>query len=136
MHIITDQTQPSSCTTSNQQTTVDNTATLISDELLSKAAQMKADDMALNGYFAHTNAEKQSVFSWLNAVGYKYKFAAENISLKFTDSDQAVNSWIRSPSYRLNLLFPHFKQIGTGIAKGHYKGREVTFVVQFLADPL
>ena len=41
-----------------------------------------------------------------------------------------------SQSHRENILNPQFTEIGIGIAYGHYKGRDTTYVVQMLARPV
>jgi len=45
---------------------------------LQKAAQMKADDMAQNGYFSHTTPTGQTPWFWFKKANYSYKNAGEN----------------------------------------------------------
>src|SRR5258708_6476088 len=42
------------------------------DPVLSKAAQLKADDMAAKSYFAHTSPEGIDPWHWFNEAGHKF----------------------------------------------------------------
>lgn len=103
---------------------------LKTNDLLTAAAQMKADDMASKGYFSHTTQDGQPFTYWLNKAGYDYIYAGENLAVKFTDSEKIVKAWMESRSHRLNLLSTKYQEIGIGIATGEYKGKEAIFVVQ------
>ena len=72
--------------------------------LLSEAAQLKADDMAKKGYFAHTSPEGITPWYWLKKVGYEYIYAGENLAINFFESKEVVNAWMKSPTHRENIL--------------------------------
>jgi uncharacterized protein YkwD len=111
---------------------------LTQNELLARAAQLKADDMATNGYFAHNSpldAAKTSWY-WFDQVGYKYEYAGENLAVNYTDSRDVTNAWLASPTHKANMLHPSFTEIGVATAIGMYKGQEVTFVVQMFGRPV
>lgn len=110
-------------------------STLNESDLLKQAASMKAKDMAEKGYFAHTAPDGTLPWKWLEKVGYRYTYAGENLAVKFTDSKDVAEAWMKSPTHRANILKPEFKEIGIGTAQGIYEGKEVTFVVQFFASP-
>src|SRR4051812_25649540 len=40
--------------------------------LLTQAAQLKAEDMARNSYYAHVSPDGKSPLYWLDVVGYNY----------------------------------------------------------------
>jgi hypothetical protein len=103
--------------------------------LLSRAAQLKADDMAAKGYFAHTAPDGTLPWHWFDVVGYDYQYAGENLAIDFDDSQQLVDAWMASTAHRQNILKAQYTQIGIGIATGTYQGQETTFVVQFFAKP-
>ena len=103
---------------------------------LEKAAQLKADDMAAKGYFAHTSPEGVTPWHWLDQAGYKYAYAGENLAINFVDSDDVINAWMNSVGHKANILNSNFTQIGIGIASGQYQGKETTFVVQLFAQPI
>lgn len=105
-------------------------------EKLSKAAQLKAQHMAENGYFAHFSPQGVSPWHWMNTAGYDYVYAGENLAMDFADSADVVRAWMDSRLHRENILEPKFTQVGFGTARGTYQGKETTFVVQMLAKPM
>ena len=113
----------------------ENIAKLITNEKLSIAAQAKAEDMALKGYFAHNSPEGRLPWYWIDQAGYKYEYAGENLAVNFEESEEVVKAWLKSPGHRFNLLGRNYTDIGVGTAKGLYKGKQATFVVQMFASP-
>lgn len=108
-----------------------NLPQLQTSEKLQFAAQMKANDMAAKGYFAHTSPEGITPWFWLNAAGYSYEKAGENLAVNFADSNDVVRSWMDSPTHKANILSEKYREVGIATATGVYKGREAIFVVQF-----
>lgn len=108
---------------------------LKTNELLEKAAQFKAQDMASKGYFAHISPDGITPWFWLEKAGYQYSYAGENLAINFIDSKDVIDTWMNSPSHRANILNNNFTEVGISTAKGTYQGRETTFVVEFLAAP-
>lgn len=108
---------------------------LTESPLLTQAAQAKANDMASKGYFSHTGPDGQMPWSWFTEVGYDYRYAGENLAVRFSDSKQVVDAWMASPTHKANIVKPQYTEIGIGIADGTYQGRPVTFVVQFFGTP-
>lgn len=104
--------------------------------LLSEAAQLKADDMVRNNYFAHTSPEGITSWYWFKKVGYEYIYAGENLAINFFESKEVVDAWMKSPTHRENILDKKFTELGIGIANGIYEGRQAVFVVQMLGKPL
>src|SRR3989338_1596508 len=109
--------------------------TLTVNPVLVMAAQAKANDMASNGYFAHTSPQDIDPWFWFQQVGYKFDYAGENLAVDFSDSGDVNSAWMNSPSHRGNLLDPHFTEIGVATAQGMYQGRLTTFVVQEFGKP-
>lgn len=104
--------------------------------LLSEAAQLKADDMVKNSYFAHTSPEGITSWYWFKKVGYEYIYAGENLAINFFESKEVVEAWMKSPAHRENILDKKFTELGIGIATGTYEGRQAVFVVQMFGKPL
>ena len=104
--------------------------------LLSEAAQLKADDMVKNGYFAHTSPEGITSWYWFKKVGYEYIYAGENLAINFFESKELVDAWMKSPAHRENILDKKFTELGIGIATGTYEGKQAVFVVQMFGKPL
>lgn len=105
------------------------------DPLLARAAQLKAEDMAARGYFAHVDPEGREPWYWLDEVGYSYRYAGENLAVDFTESVEVEDAWMNSPTHKANILKGAYTNMGIGVAKGVYEGRETLFVVQFFAQP-
>jgi len=120
----------------NEERESQNLATLTVSPILNKAAEMKAEDMATKGYFAHTSPEGKTPWYWLQQVGYKYQYAGENLAINFSDSKDVTNAWMASPTHRANIVKGNYTEIGTGIATGIYEGHSTIFVAQVYANPL
>jgi uncharacterized protein YkwD len=112
---------------------IDNAlAELATSSTLMKAAQLKAEHMAKNGYFAHTSPGGINPWHWFYQAGYKPRYAGENLALTYTLDAEIVASWLESPAHKKNLLGKNYKEIGIGIAKGKYQGEDAYYVVQLL----
>ncbi len=112
-----------------------NETSLIVNSMLTKAAQMKAEDMAVKSYFSHIGQNGEKPWFWFDKVGYKYSYAGENLAVDFTESEDVTTGWINSAKHKANLLNTNFTEIGIGIATGTYEGHQTTFVVQFFGKP-
>lgn len=110
-------------------------ASLKESEVLARGAQMKADDMAARGYFSHNDPDGNPPWKWFGKAGYSYEYAGENLAVNFSESEDVVDAWLDSPTHRANILKAQFTEIGIGVAKGTYKGKKTTFVVQFFGNP-
>ena len=108
---------------------------LTESALLNVAAQKKADDMARQGYFAHTAPDGTAPWKWFTSVGYYFTRAGENLAMNFEDPQKLESAWMASPTHRANILKATYTHLGVGVARGTYLGRPVTFVVQFFATP-
>jgi hypothetical protein len=108
---------------------------LTRNPLLDEAAQLKAEDMAENGYFAHYSPEGVSPWYWFGEVGYAYTDAGENLAVHFNDSEAVVEAWMRSPLHRDNILGGKYTEIGVGTARGEWDGVPTVFVVQLFGSP-
>ncbi len=102
---------------------------------LTAIAQAKANDMAQNGYFAHTSPDGKTPWYWLKQGGYVYTYAGENLAVNFSDSAAVEAAWMKSPTHRANLLNGKFTEVGIATAVGMYKGEKTTFVVQVFGTP-
>lgn len=100
------------------------------------AAQLKANDMVTNGYFAHTSPAGVTPWHWFGEAGYTFLYAGENLAVNFSESDNVNRAWMNSPLHRENILNTNFTEIGIATATGVYKGKTTTFVVQMFGSPL
>jgi hypothetical protein len=110
-------------------------ASLTTNPRLTEAARLKAEDMAVKGYFAHQSPDGKTPWYWFNQAGYSFVYAGENLAINFDDSSAVNDAWMNSPGHRSNLLNGHYTEIGIATAKGQYQGRETTFVVQLFGSP-
>lgn len=109
---------------------------LVESEILSAAAQAKAEDMAARGYFSHVGPDGEEPWVWLDRAGYSYMAAGENLAVRFNDSRDVVDAWMASPTHHANIVKPVYQEIGVGVADGEYKGSRATFVVQYFGTPV
>ncbi len=103
--------------------------------LLDQAAQLKAEDMALNSYFSHNSPTGITPWHWFSQAGYPFVHGGENLAVYFTDSKEVVDAWMNSPTHRANIVGTQYREIGVGTAKGIYDGFETVFVVQMFGTP-
>lgn len=90
---------------------------LASDSQLAKLAQMKAEDMAKNGYFSHISPTYGSAFDMMKTYGVSYKTAGENIAKGQKTAQSVMNGWMNSSGHRANILKYDYTKIGVGYAK-------------------
>lgn len=119
----------------NTERKVNSVGTLKEDALLDQAAQAKANDMAIKGYFAHVDPNGKTPWQWISASGYQYQYAGENLAVRFINSTDVVNAWMASPTHKANIVKPVYTQIGVGVAEGMYDGQPATYVVQYFGTP-
>lgn len=120
---------------SNEERKAEGVPQLSLNPLVMRAAQLKAEDMAKEAYYAHVSPDGETPMHWLDQVGYKYQYVGENLTANIMDEESVVSAWMGSPGHRRNLLDPKFTHVGIGVAEGTYKGKPALFVVQMLATP-
>jgi len=119
----------------NEERTNASLNALKENDLLDKAATMKATDMATKGYFAHVSPEGKKPWNWLQAVEYKYQYAGENLAVNFKDSEDVTVAWMNSPTHKANIIKAEYTEIGTGVATGTFNGVKTVYVAQVFAKP-
>jgi len=119
----------------NAERTEEGLQALERNTLLDQAAQMKAQDMAAKGYYAHVSPEGLTPMHWVEKAGYRYLAIGENLVVNRTEAEQVVDAFMGSPGHRANILRKDFTEIGIGVANGVYKGKDATFTVQVFATP-
>ena len=102
---------------------------------LSKSAQLKADDMFTNNYWAHTSPQGKSPWDFFNNAGYEYSVAGENLAKDFYDTEGLLKAWMNSPTHRENIINPKYQEIGIGVVNGILGGVKTTLVVQHFGTP-
>jgi uncharacterized protein YkwD len=81
---------------------------------LSQAAQNYSKTMATQDFFDHVGLDGSMPWDRMEAAGYPYTRAAENIAAGQITPAEVVQAWIDSPGHRANILTPDLQEIGVG----------------------
>ncbi len=100
----------------NQQRNANGVASLNLNSKLNSAAQAKANDMVARNYWSHNTPDGDPPWVFINATGYSYTKAGENLAYGFATSSDTITGWMNSPPHRENLLDTAFKDVGFGFA--------------------
>lgn len=87
------------------------------DPRLEAAASRHAADMASRRKMSHRGSDRSSPFQRMQAEGYQYRRAAENVAAGAFTLETLMNSWMNSPGHRRNILGP-YTQAGASFATG------------------
>ncbi|MFH7597807.1 sigma-70 family RNA polymerase sigma factor [Streptomyces racemochromogenes] len=88
------------------------------DAQLDRSAQGQSDDMARRGFFDHTNPDGADPGDRITAAGYRWSTYGENIAKGQQTAQDVMDSWMKSPGHRANILNCSFKDIGVGMHPG------------------
>lgn len=102
---------------SNKERKAADVKPLAFDAVLMKAARDHAANMAKQGKLSH-ELDGIAFGDRLQATGYKYGSAAENVAAGQKTPAKAIESWMNSEGHKQNLLNPGLTVLGVGIAKG------------------
>ena len=106
------------------------------DPALDRVAEAHSREMARTRTFAHVLPSDGSMTDRLRKAGYAYRSAGENIGLSI-DPVAAHEAIASSPAHLANLLDPHHRRLGVGIAGGiSPDGAEGTYLTEVLAAPI
>ena len=108
---------------------------LTTSTVLAQAAQLKAQDMFANQYWAHTSPQGKEPWDFIRTSGYNYQAAGENLARDFMSTPDMINAWMNSPSHRANIVNPRYQEIGIAVVNGTLDGTETTLVVQMFGRP-
>ena len=108
---------------------------LVSDEMLTEAAQVRAEEMAASGVYSHTRPDGSDRLTVSDCP-----YTAENIH-RIADrrletlgkglAEVAVDDWEASPSHLKNILNDRLDSIGVGLARGiNAAGEDCWYCVQ------
>ncbi|GHU75632.1 hypothetical protein FACS1894188_06870 [Clostridia bacterium] len=98
----------------NRTRTENNLTPFAQDDVLSKAAEIKARDMVTEDYFGHNSPVYGTPFAMLKKMDIEYKSASENIA-KNISVENAYLEIMDSISKRGNLYNAKFDKIGIGV---------------------
>lgn len=83
---------------------------------LAGIARDHSEDMAARDFFDHVDPDGVDSFQRIDAVGYDYRLAAENLAAGRWRPEDAVQQWLDSPPHRENLENCDLSEMGAGIA--------------------
>lgn len=93
------------------------------NETLESTALGHSKDMAANNYFGHTNKGGFTAEARLDQNNYPWTSYGENI-YQNTDPNHtaadAVQAWIDSPGHCINMMKPHFTEMGVANYEGYW----------------
>lgn len=99
---------------------------------LNQAAQAKATDMIEDGYFAHvTNTD--TPWSFIDASGYIYTHAGENLARNYTTNQAVVEAWMNSPTHKANILNQQYSETGLAVITAQTNSPQPVIVQMFAA---
>lgn len=102
---------------------------------LTKAAELKVQNMFAKQYWAHTAPDGTTPWHWFDVAGYNYESAGENLAKDFTTSNSTVAAWMASPTHRANILNTSYKDIGFAIMDSTLNGHPTTLIVALYGSP-
>jgi uncharacterized protein YkwD len=80
---------------------------------LQVAANQHSQDMASHNFFDHKSHTNGSTLSdRMQAVGYQYRSAGENISAGQTTVEKTIATWLASPAHCVTLMKAEFVDLG------------------------
>ena len=92
-------------------------APLTLNEQLNQAAQGHSNDMATNNFLAHTGSNGSSFNQRIEAQGYIFSFAGENVAAGKSTAQETMQQWLNSEGHCRNIMNPNFTQMGVGFAE-------------------
>jgi uncharacterized protein YkwD len=103
----------------NQQRAAHGLVALRLNAALTRAAQSYAEYMSQAGFFSHTGLNGSKFTQRDEAAGYTgWNWLEENIAYGQTSPEMVMSDWMDSPEHRDNILNPHVRDLGVGMA-GH-----------------
>lgn len=96
---------------------ISDRTSLVLDEQLCVAANVRAVEMAYSAKFSHTRPNGTSCFTVINEMGISYSSLGENIASGQTSANSVSTSWKNSPGHYSNMISEKFSKIGVGVYK-------------------
>jgi len=82
---------------------------LAGDTTLARAARVRASSMATARRLSHAGWERV-----VRAAGVNGQRLGENIAYNYSSAEKVMQSWLRSPGHRANILSASFRRVGVG----------------------
>ena len=78
----------------------------------------KLFDMLKQDYFDHRTPDGRQPWAFMQAAGYRFQMAAENLAKGYDNEPELQRAWMKSRGHRANILNPLFTEIGVADANG------------------
>lgn len=99
----------------NAQRTNYNLSSLTAQANIRDAAQKHTIDMACHFFVSHTGSDGSLLEDRLDAFGYFWLVAGENVAAGYSTPAAVVSAWMNSTSgHRENILDPEYTELGVG----------------------
>ena len=85
---------------------------------LTQAADGHSQDMAARNYFDHTSRDGRTFSQRIDATGYAWSAAGENIAAGYPSVDAVMDGWTQSAGHCANLMSQNFTEIGVACVPG------------------
>jgi len=119
----------------NQDRSKEGLTPLRQNQQLQMAATAKAQNMLNKGYFSHNSPDGTTPWDFIKSAGFSYQYAGENLAINYTNPNELLADFLRSPSHRDNLLSPLFTETGVAVVTGEFQGHPAVVTVQMFAAP-
>jgi uncharacterized protein YkwD len=93
-------------------------APLRHDPALRCAARLHSKDMHDRDFFAHDSPDGTTPWARMEAAGYAWSRAGENIAWGYRTPAAVVAGWLASPGHCRNILAAGFRDLGVGYYEG------------------
>ncbi len=122
----------------NSQRASNGLGSLTINSKLNTSAQAKANNMVSRDYWAHNTPDGDEPWVFIDATGYQYQKAGENLAYGFTNSEATVIGWMNSPTHRANILDQTYNEVGFGFlnADNFVQTGQETIVVAHYGESL
>lgn len=87
-------------------------AGLTIDAKLTAAAMVHSKDQANRCFMTHDGSDGSKAWNRMDAQGYDWSVAAENVAAGQTSVAQVMTAWWNSPGHRVNILKSNVKNVG------------------------
>jgi uncharacterized protein YkwD len=90
---------------------------LAPNPLLDRLSQKHAEDMLARSFSGHRTPEGLGLAERARLGGYHFGIGENIVEQRFS-AEEALEAWMDSPGHRRNILDPHSREMGLGLAVG------------------
>jgi uncharacterized protein YkwD len=105
------------------------------NSLLTQAAAGHSQDMAAHNYFSHTSLDGRTFTQRIDATGYTWINAGENIAAGQRTVSSVMDGWMGSPDHCENIMNSAFTEIGVACTPGGASNTYATYWAMELGKP-